>query len=116
MSPEPSGKGLLRDAEQGLVPASGTGLPCLPAPAGTLPRPGQRARRPTSPRSSTRKDHERPGEASVVHILWTMLWTNDKDGEAVRLVAGAEGLWKACAEAVRAQVSDATWQSTFEAV
>jgi chromosomal replication initiator protein len=36
--------------------------------------------------------------------------------EATGLVAGAEGLWNVCAEAVRAQVSEATWRTTFAAL
>ena len=31
-------------------------------------------------------------------------------------MAGAEGLWNVCAEAVRAQVSEATWRTTFGAL
>src|SRR5437867_3772695 len=34
--------------------------------------------------------------------------------EAVRLVGVAESLWNVCAEAVRTQVSDAIWRTTFE--
>src|SRR5437763_11052723 len=36
-----------------------------------------------------------------------------KAEEAVSLVGVAESLWNVCAEAVRAQVSDATWRTTF---
>ena len=36
--------------------------------------------------------------------------------EAAGLVGVAEGLWNVCAEAVRAQVSEATWRTTFAAL
>src|SRR5438552_19142308 len=35
-------------------------------------------------------------------------------GGAAQVVGVAESLWNVCAEAVRAQVSDATWRTTFE--
>ncbi len=39
---------------------------------------------------------------------------NQDSGEAERQVTDAERLWKACADTLRAQVSDATWMAWFE--
>jgi chromosomal replication initiator protein len=45
-----------------------------------------------------------------------VVWRRSADGRRSGLVAGAEGLWNVCAEAVRAQVSEATWRTTFGAL
>ncbi len=39
---------------------------------------------------------------------------NHNDGEAERQVTDAERVWKACADTLRGQVSDATWMAWFE--
>ena len=45
--------------------------------------------------------------------LWTEMWMTERRGGG-GVVAVADGLWNVCAEAVRAQVSEATWRTTFE--
>ena len=47
--------------------------------------------------------------------MWTPLWTRSGIG-ALKLVDEALGLWNACAELLRTQVSEAVWHTTFTAL
>ena len=82
----------------------GPGLRALPRGPGVA----FRATHPTRPRSSP--DRARP-EASP-HV-WTSLWTI---GESAMGTPAADDLWAKVAAAVRAQLSEATWNTWFQGV